>query len=175
MLNYFCLRLYILSYIFVLCFLIKVSWNKSHILIPNNVTTRGSHSNRFRTRYSAVCCWKSLIGYNSLIRSRVSASLNQELGFVRKKRNFLPVHANQLLALRSGGGEGRDRDTWRRGRVPRRRESASRRDAFTPLMNSTSQTAVGPLSLEAGADCDFSFYRAARLVIRLNGKEITVF
>lgn len=35
-------------------------------------------------------------------------------------------------------------------------------------MNSTSQTA--PLSLEAGADCDFSFYRAARPVIGLKGK-----
>lgn len=42
------------------------------------------------------------------------------------------------------------------------------RVAFTPLMNSTSQTA--PLSLEAGADCDFSFYRAARPVIGLKGK-----
>lgn len=30
--------------------------------------------------------------------------------------------------------------------------------------------ADGPLSLEAGADCDFSFYRAARPVIGLKGK-----
>lgn len=49
------------------------------------------------------------------------------------------------------------------------------RVAFTPLMNSTSQTAVGPLSLEAGTDCDFSFYRAARSVIGLKRKEITAF